>query len=168
MSQQAVEKLAEALKATRIIEPVEQSYKDGAVELLCRLDEAHHARWVKLIDAVKIVEERDADEPYHWRSRIFLEYFRRNGRQVKGWVVYVQSGMLLDAIDVIASALRIGKAAPPVNKDIIELDEMPLSGFAPDVDRNAPGRPSRNPDGSPKLDTNGRPIMRASARESKG
>lgn len=167
MSAQAADKLAEALIATRIVEPVTKTHKDGAIELLCRVNAEHHERWLKLIDAVKVAEERDATQPYKWRSRIFLEYFRKDGQLVKGWVFYLQSNMLLDALEVIASTLRLGKTQPALGKKVVELTEMEMTGLPPNYDRNKPS-PARNSDGSLKLDNEGRPIMGRHAREVKG
>ena len=141
-TQENANKLAEALRATKIAEPINVTHKDGAVEVVFRVQQQAIERWLRIIGAIKDAEERESEHPHKWRSRIFKEYYRRvdpktgNRETVYGWVFYVQSNMMPDSLDMIAGAMRMAQPAPP--KRVVELDEMPMTGLPPDYERGAP------------------------------
>lgn len=134
MSSQAYgERLARALEATGMCEPVKVSYGEGRVAVLCRVKQEKEKQWVDMLKKVLVASEEEAKEVHAWQCHFCKNYFLKGDNMVWGWNVSIQSREMSHSLDKVSLVIKGQPIRVASNR---EVEEFPLFG-AP-ADRNSP------------------------------
>lgn len=132
------EKLARALEATGLAQPVNATHAENRIQVLCRVPPGNEEKWIKLIETLLIASLDEAKELHAWQNHICRNYFIKeleNGSKklVWGWNVSIQSKEMGHSLNLILRLLRGEPIRVVPNR---ELTEFPLHGAT--ASRNAP------------------------------
>ncbi len=134
MSTQAfADRLSRALETTGLCQPVNATFGENRVAVLCRVKEENKKKWTELLHKILLIADEESEEVHAWQCHFCQNYFLKDQKMVYGWNISIQSREMNISVEMISRAL---KGLPLRNTNKRELDEFPLHG-AP-ADRNAP------------------------------
>lgn len=143
MSSQAfADRLARALESTGLVQPVQSSFADNRVNVLCRLQAGNESKWVEVVKKILIAAEQERGAVHAWQTHICRNYFLKGDNLVFGWNISIQSQQMSSTLDVLSRLIRgepIREKAP-----VEELEEFPLHAPANRGVPNEKGKGVRN------------------------
>lgn len=130
------ERLSRALESTGLASPVNATFGEGRVAVLCRVAGSNEAKWAGLVRDILIASLDEAGEVHGWQSHICRNYFIKEVEEgdrklVWGWNVSIHSKEMSLSLDMI---VRVIKGEPIRTNRTNELQEFPLVGAT--VNRN--------------------------------
>ena len=134
------DRLARALELTGLAQPVNASYAENRINVLCRVASGAEAKWTELLRKVLLATEAESGQAHVWQAHICRHYFlkevEREKKLVFGWNVSIQSQDMGTSLDYL---MRTLKGEPIRVNPVNETEEMPMTGLV--GDRNVPKFP---------------------------
>jgi hypothetical protein len=135
------ERLARALEATGLCQPVQNNAIDDRLTVLCRVLENNEQGWIKLVEKILVTSLDEAKEVHAWKAHICRNYFIKEiedqKRLVWGWNISIQAREVPLALDIL---IRVIKGQPIRSGPVPgELTEFPLHGAPPNRNAGKPG-----------------------------
>ncbi len=132
------EKLARAIEATGLAQPVNATHAENRVTVLCRVPSGNEDKWIDLVKSILVGAQDEAGEVHAWQAHICRNYFikedeNRNRKLVWGWNISIQSREMGHSLVMIQKLLR---GEPLRVTGAREVTEFPLVGASPN--RNIP------------------------------
>ncbi len=126
------DRLAAALQGTGLVEPVQSTYAENRINVLCRVNKGAESQWVTLLQNMLLATEAEAKQAHAWQSHFCRHYFLKGDgadrKIVFGWNVSIQSASMGTSLDYLIRVIK-GEAPGARSKALAgELTEMPLAG----------------------------------------
>lgn len=134
------ERLARAITATGLVQPVSTSFDEHRLVVIFRVNKGAEDPWLKIVERlIDAKDDRKLQVP-PWSVDVSKPFFKKEdatgvAKLVFGWrIILISQHDFSQVLDTFSALVRNQIQAPPPG----ELEEMPLSGVMPGTDRNAP------------------------------
>lgn len=133
------DKLSRTIEATGLAQPVNATFSENRVQILCRVASGNEDKWVNLIRALLESELDEHAQVHAWKSHICRNYFIKEDptshsrKLVWGWSISIHSPEMALSLNAIVKIAR-GEPIRMVGSSK-ELTEFPLHGAT--AQRNA-------------------------------